>query len=43
MFDGFNNGLTQAARILAAPIWVLDFLLACGGGGFLWWWFKGRK
>lgn len=40
---GIDTSLTQAARILAAPIWVLDFILAAAGGAAAWWWFKGRK
>jgi|GEM_PF-6336911 len=42
MFD-IGNSMSQAFRILAAPIWVLDFLLAVALGSFAWWWFKGRK
>ncbi len=42
MFD-LANSMSQAFRILAAPIWVLDFLLATGLGVVAWWWFKGRK
>lgn len=41
MFD-LNSGLVQAARILAAPLWVLNFLLAIALGAVAWWWFKGR-
>lgn len=40
---GIDSSLAQAARILAAPIWVLDFILILAGGAFAWWWFKGRK
>lgn len=39
----FDIDIAQAARILAAPIWVLDFLLASAGAAVAWWWFKGRK
>lgn len=39
----FSIDIAQAARILAAPIWVLDFLLASAGAAVAWWWFKGRK
>jgi len=42
MFD-LTSGLVQAARILAAPIWILDIILMTVGGFFLWWWFKVRK
>lgn len=39
----FDIDIAQAARIIAAPFWVLDFLLASAGAAFAWWWFKGRK
>jgi len=41
MFD-LSTGLVQAARILAAPLWILDILLFAGGCCVAWWWFKGR-
>jgi hypothetical protein len=40
---GIDSSISQAARILAAPIWVLDFLLACIVAMVAWWWFKGRQ
>jgi hypothetical protein len=42
MFD-LNTGLVQAARILAAPLWVLNFILMVALGAAAWWWFKGRQ
>lgn len=42
MFD-LSTGLVQAARILAAPLWVLNFILMVACGSVAWWWFKGRK